>query len=210
MKYSQHDEDTIILSLLEKEGKQFNGVILDVGANDGIMYSNSRMFIEDYNWKGVLIEPTKDCVDKLNELYKNNPNIEIFDVAIDNEEGEKEIHLGTLSGEGINQISTLNDADKLFWETNRKVKYKSEIIKTTTIKKVLEKSSYKTFDIVSIDTEGNDLIVLSQLVNENIYPTFIIFEHNDNRDFLRNAMNLLNDKYETICRNTVNVILKLK
>lgn len=210
MKYSQHDEDGIILSLLEKEGKEFNGVILDVGANDGIMYSNSRMFIEDYNWKGVLIEPTKDCVDKLNELYKNNPNIEIFDVAIDNEEGEKEIHLGTLSGEGINQISTLNDADKLFWETNRKVKYKSEIIKTTTIKKVLEKSSYKTFDIVSIDTEGNDLIVLSQLVNENIYPTFIIFEHNDNRDFLRNAMNLLNDKYETICRNTVNVILKLK
>lgn len=210
MKYSQHDEDGIILSLLEKEGKEFNGVILDVGANDGIMYSNSRMFIEDYNWKGVLIEPTKDCVDKLNELYKNNPNIEIFDVAIDNEEGEKEIHLGTLSGEGINQISTLNDADKLFWETNRKVKYKSEIIKTTTIKKVLEKSSYKTFDIVSIDAEGNDLIVLSQLVNENIYPTFIIFEHNDNRDFLRNAMNLLNDKYETICRNTVNVILKLK
>lgn len=210
MKYSQHDEDGIILSLLEKEGKEFNGVILDVGANDGIMYSNSRMFIEDYNWKGVLIEPTKDCVDKLNELYKNNPNIEIFDVAIDNEEGEKEIHLGTLSGEGINQISTLNDADKLFWETNRKVKYKSEIIKTTTIKKVLEKSSYKTFDIVSIDTEGNDLIILSQLVNENIYPTFIIFEHNDNRDFLRNAMNLLNDKYETICRNTVNVILKLK
>jgi len=210
MKYSQHDEDGIILSLLEKEGKEFNGVILDVGANDGIMYSNSRMFIEDYNWKGVLIEPTKDCVDKLNELYKNNPNIEIFDVAIDNEEGEKEIHLGTLSGEGINQISTLNDADKLFWETNRKVKYKNEIIKTTTIKKVLEKSSYKTFDIVSIDTEGNDLIVLSQLVNENIYPTFIIFEHNDNRDFLRNAMNLLNDKYETICRNTVNVILKLK
>ena len=210
MKYSQHDEDTIILSLLEKEGKQFNGVILDVGANDGIMYSNSRMFIEDYNWKGVLIEPTKDCVDKLNELYKNNPNIEIFDVAIDNEEGEKEIHLGTLSGEGINQISTLNDADKLFWETNRKVKYKSEIIKTTTIKKVLEKSSYKTFDIVSIDTEGNDLIVLSQLVNENIYPTFIIFEHNDNRDFLRNAMNLLNGKYETIFRNTINVILKLK
>lgn len=210
MKYSQHDEDGIILSLLEKEGKEFNGVILDVGANDGIMYSNSRMFIEDYNWKGVLIEPTKDCVDKLNELYKNNPNIEIFDVAIDNEEGEKEIHLGTLSGEGINQISTLNDVDKLFWETNRKVKYKSEIIKTTTIKKVLEKSSYKTFDIVSIDAEGNDLIVLSQLVNENIYPTFIIFEHNDNRDFLRNAMNLLNDKYETICRNTVNVILKLK
>lgn len=210
MKYSQHDEDTIILSLLEKEGKQFNGVILDVGANDGIMYSNSRMFIEDYNWKGVLIEPTKDCVDKLNELYKNNPNIEIFDVAIDNEEGEKEIHLGTLSGEGINQISTLNDRDKLYWETNRKVKYKSEIIKTTTIKKVLEKSSYKTFDIVSIDVEGNDLIVLSQLVNENIYPTFIIFEHNDNRDFLRNAMNLLNGKYETIFRNTINVILKLK
>lgn len=210
MKYSQHDEDTIILSLLEKEGKQFNGVILDVGANDGIMYSNSRMFIEDYNWKGVLIEPTKDCVDKLNELYKNNPNIEIFDVAIDNEEGEKEIHLGTLSGEGINQISTLNDRDKLYWETNRKVRYKSEIIKTTTIKKVLEKSSYKTFDIVSIDVEGNDLIVLSQLVNENIYPTFIIFEHNDNRDFLRNAMNLLNGKYETIFRNTINVILKLK
>lgn len=210
MKHSQHDEDIIILSFLEKEGKQFNGVILDVGANDGIKYSNSRMFIEDYNWKGVLIEPTKDCVDKLNELYGNNSEIEIFDVAIDEEDGEKEIHIGTLIGEGINQISTLNQTDKNYWESNRGVQYKSEIIKTTTIKKVLEKSSYKTFDIVSIDAEGNDLIVLNQLLNENIYPEFVIFEHNSNTDLLYNMKELTKDKYDIVFQNTINVILKLK
>lgn len=210
MKYSQHDEDGIILSHLQIEGKEFNGIILDVGANDGVQYSNSRMFIEQFGWRGVLIEPTSHCVNSLKELYKNNSEIEIFDVAIDEEEGEKEIYLGTLEGEGINQLSTLNETDKHYWEYSRDVKYKSEIIKTTTLKSVLSKSVYKNFDIVSIDTEGNDLIVLSQLVNEGIYPKFLILEHNGNNNLLYNMFYLLENRYDNIFQNTVNIILKLR
>jgi FkbM family methyltransferase len=210
MGYSQHNEDGIILGYLQQTNKEYNGIILDVGANDGVKYSNSRMFIEQYGWKGVLIEPTKDCVAKLNELYQDNKDIEIFDVAIDEQEGEKEIHIGTLIGEGINQISTLNQEDKKYWESNRGVKYDSEIIKTTTIKKVLEQSAYKTFDIVSIDAEGSDLLVLSQILFENIYPTFIIFEYNDNNDLLYNMKQITSDKYDIVFQNTINVILKLR
>ncbi len=205
--YSQHGEDKIILQHLENKT---GGVILDVGANDGIQYSNSRMFIEQFGWKGVLIEPTSHCINSLKELYKDNSEIEIFGVAIDEEEGEKEIYLGTLEGEGINQLSTLSEDDKSYWEQKRGVKYNSEVIKTTTLKSVLSKSVYKNFDIVSIDTEGNDLIVLSQLVNEDIYPKFIILEHNGNNNLLQTALHLLENKYDSIFQNTVNIILKLR
>jgi FkbM family methyltransferase len=205
--YSQHGEDKIILQHLENKT---GGVILDVGANDGIQYSNSRMFIEQFGWKGVLIEPTSHCINSLKELYKDNSEIEVFGVAIDEEEGEKEIYLGTLEGEGINQLSTLSEDDKSYWEQKRGVKYKSEVIKTTTLKSVLSKSIYKNFDIVSIDTEGNDLIVLSQLINEDIYPKFIILEHNGNNNLLQTALHLLENKYDSIFQNTVNIILKLR
>jgi FkbM family methyltransferase len=205
--YSQHGEDKIILQHLENKT---GGVILDVGANDGIQYSNSRMFIEQFGWKGVLIEPTSHCINSLKELYKDNSEIEIFGVAIDEEEGEKEIYLGTLEGEGINQLSTLSEDDKSYWEQKRGVKYNSEVIKTTTLKSILSKSVYKNFDIVSIDTEGNDLIVLSQLVNEDIYPKFIILEHNGNNNLLQTALHLLENKYDSIFQNTVNIILKLR
>jgi FkbM family methyltransferase len=205
--YSQHGEDKIILQHLENKN---GGVILDVGANDGIQYSNSRLFIEHFGWKGVLIEPTSHCINSLKELYKDNSEIEIFGVAIDEEEGEKEIYLGTLEGEGINQLSTLSENDKSYWEQKRGVKYNSEVIKTTTLKSVLSKSVYKNFDIVSIDTEGNDLIVLSQLVNEDIYPKFIILEHNGNNNLLQTTLHLLENKYDSIFQNTVNIILKLR
>jgi FkbM family methyltransferase len=205
--YSQHGEDKIILQHLENKT---GGVILDVGANDGIQYSNSRLFIEQFGWKGVLIEPTSHCINSLKELYKDNSEIEIFGVAIDDEEEEREIYLGTLEGEGINQLSTLSEDDRRYWEDNRGVEYKSEIIKTSTLKSVLSKSAYKNFDIVSIDTEGNDLIVLSQLVNEDIYPKFIILEHNGDKNLLLNSLHLLENRYDSIFQNTVNIILKLR
>lgn len=205
--YSQHSEDDVILNLLDNPS---NRVILDIGANDGITYSNSRMFIETYNWSAVLIEPTKECVDKLNVLYSDNDRVEIFPYAIDKTESLIEIFTGNMGKDGsINQVSTIHKHEKHYWET-KNVVYGSEIINTIPLIDILKKTNHTYFDVVSIDTEGSDCDVLEQIFECGLLPEFIIFEHNSNSKVLDRMNFILNDRYESILKNSINYVLKRK
>ena len=107
--YSQHGEDLFIIQYLDTE---LTGSILDIGANDGITYSNSRLFIEQLGWQGVLVEPTSLCIKKLNELYSGNDLVTIYPYAIDEVEQETIIYLGNLEPETINQVATMSTNEK--------------------------------------------------------------------------------------------------
>jgi FkbM family methyltransferase len=205
--YSQDSEDDVILHHIKNKN---GGVILDIGANDGITYSNSRMFIEKYDWKAVLIEPTKKCVNILNELYSSDSNVEIFPYAIDKNEGNVEIFTGNIGKEGsINQVSTIHTHEKEYWES-KEVVYDSEIINTIPLSKILEQTKHIYFDIVSIDTEGSDCEVLEQVFECGLLPEFIIFEHNSNKPVLNRLDVILANRYETIASNSINSVLKRK
>jgi FkbM family methyltransferase len=207
--YSQNNEDNIILSNLPDN---FQGTILDVGANDGKTYSNSRMFIEKYNWDGVLVEPSHHCIQLLNTLYENNEKVQIIPYAIDLDNKDKTLYVGNIQDTptSINLVSTLKSFEKEYWENNRGVKYKEETVKCITIKKLLELSKFKYFDIVSIDVEGLDFEILSGLIDYNIKPQFIIIEHNSVQSTLEKIGNLINDSYIIIHNNSINNIYKLK
>ena len=47
-----------------------NGIFLEVGALDGIKYSNTLFFENILNFTGIMIEPT---IDQYNQLVKNRP-----------------------------------------------------------------------------------------------------------------------------------------
>ena len=207
--YSQNNEDNIILSNLPDN---FQGTILDVGANDGKTYSNSRMFIEKYNWGGVLVEPSHHCIQLLNTLYENNEKVQIIPYAIYLDNKDITLYVGNIQDTptSINLVSTLKSFEKEYWENNRGVKYKEETVKCITIKKLLELSKFKYFDIVSIDVEGLDFEILSGLIDYNIKPQFIIIEHNSVQSTLEKIGNLINDSYIIIHNNSINNIYKLK
>lgn len=58
--FSQSGEQAIIL----KYFGDFRGTVLDIGANDGILYSNSRALVE-LDWSAVLVEPAEIAFGKL-------------------------------------------------------------------------------------------------------------------------------------------------
>jgi FkbM family methyltransferase len=62
--FSQFNQDEIINTLLEN--KQ-NGVFIDVGAYDGITFSNSYFFEKANNWTGICFEPNPIIFQKLAE-----------------------------------------------------------------------------------------------------------------------------------------------
>ena len=71
-KYSQCGEDGILEAIFERIGTK-NRWCLEVGASDGILFSNSRQFVEQ-GWNAILIEAEKLAYDRLVENCKNFPN----------------------------------------------------------------------------------------------------------------------------------------
>jgi hypothetical protein len=71
-KYSQYGEDGIIEAIFERLGAK-NNWVLEVGASDGMLFSNSRQFVEQ-GWNAVLVESDKLAYDRLVENCKNYPN----------------------------------------------------------------------------------------------------------------------------------------
>jgi FkbM family methyltransferase len=205
MAYSQHGEDLFIESKLSNI--QY-GSILDVGANDGITYSNSRLFIEKHNWSAVLVEPTSKCIESLTKLYSNHDNIIIYPYGIDNIEQETEIYLGNLEPGTINQVSTMLEQERQYWERMRSVQYDTEIIKTKTVSQLVADANIDHYNIISIDTEGKDILILKQLYQLGFRPEYYIIEHNSVPETIATIHEICLSEYNLVWQNTINFILE--
>lgn len=163
MYYSQQGEDEFLF-------KNFlnykNGFFIELGAMDGIMYSNTLFFEETLNWSGILIEPTS----QYNSLVVNRPNCYNFNVAISEIEGELEF-LGDGALGGIK--STMPDGHLFGWGIDKQKPY---IVKTNTFLNLLSEirktKEIDRVDFFSIDVEGGELEVL--LTYDWSIPTYLI------------------------------------
>jgi len=76
--FSQQGEDLLIYrNFINTHVK--DGVFLELGACDGLLYSNTLFFEKYLGFKGILIEPVKEFYDK---LIKNRPNNSCYNNAI--------------------------------------------------------------------------------------------------------------------------------
>ena len=60
--FSQDNQDKFVDQYFKQKR---NGVFLEVGAGDGIVFSNSLFFERERNWTGLLIEPTRYLFERL-------------------------------------------------------------------------------------------------------------------------------------------------
>lgn len=147
MTYSQNGEDLIISEYFG----EFKGHLLDIGANNGVTFSNSRLLIES-GWTGVLVEPSLAYA-KLCELYKGHQGIECLDCAI----SDKEVEL-TFYETSDSLVASLS---KTVWMG--KFPYKERTVKTVPYSAIQSQ-----FDFINIDTEGEDWNILQQIDLTNV------------------------------------------
>ena len=69
MYYSQSGEDNFLNANYFKN--KTNGTFIELGALDGVLYSNTKFFEDTLGWSGILIAPHPY---KFQELTKNRPN----------------------------------------------------------------------------------------------------------------------------------------
>ena len=174
--YSQVNQDIWVLDMLKNKE---NGFFLDIGAFDGIKFSNTYILEKYFNWKGLLVEAHPDNYNKMISCRENT----FCNYAIDDRTGkvifDKDGNTGSKiseSGIEVNSI-TFNDLFN---------KYKVPNV----------------IDYMSLDIEGNEYISLTKFPFETHKCLLITVEHNS---YLDGGVNknkikeiLLKNQYEIV------------
>ena len=163
--YSQEAQDLKVL--LHYKLKK-DGYFLEIGASDGLKFSNTYLLEKNYNWTGICVEPIKEDYDKLiNNRCCFCSNLAVYSKS--NEELEFNIY-------EYNLLSGLNEHINTY--SNQPIKEKV-IVKTITLTDLLDNYRAPYFiEYLSLDTEGSEYEIL-KVFNFNKYKFGLIHvEHN--------------------------------
>ncbi len=154
---SQNNEAKIVSDYF----KGFKGTVLDIGANDGMTFSNSYDLIKS-GWSGVLFEPGQ-VFDQLDKLYDGNPKVDCYQLAITEKQEQLTFYQSgahVKNGTDTGLVSTLDYDETIRWR-NSGVEFTETKIQSVPFSWVLK--WHKQFDFITIDAEGNDWNILKQI-----------------------------------------------
>lgn len=158
--YSQFNQDRLINYLFA--GKK-EGIFLDIGANDGIVLSNTYFFEKEKAWTGVCIEPHPDIFKQL----QSNRNCFLENCCITDTDGC--VTFRKVSG-AANMFSGIVDfMDEVHCKRiEKRIKewggsYEDIRVESREINSILDKYSITQIDYCSIDTEGAELQIIQSI-----------------------------------------------
>lgn len=148
--HSELQEELFIIDYFDKKN---NGFVLDIGAADGITASNSFKIINEYNWRGLLIEPCHKHSSNLKILYDTIEDVNYFFGAVD--QSRKETIFYEVVENEIGLSNTVGESN------TRNQKYITYQVKCLDINSILERYKVpKDIDFISLDIEGSESQVL--------------------------------------------------
>ncbi len=177
--YSQFEQDRFLDEVFF--AKKTGGFFVDVGAHDGISYSNSAFFEFHRKWTGICVEPNPRVFEKLRSARS---------VRCEN------CGLGAVSGvlrfTSISGYAEMLSGFTDFYANEHKERIARELQKhggTATELSIAVKPLFElldrnqVIDFMSIDTEGNELDVLRGIDFERQQIRVFVIENNyfDNR-----------------------------
>jgi len=190
--YSQAGQDKFLNEEIF-HGKR-NGTFIDVGAHDGISYSNTYYFEKELGWKGICIEPHP----KNFKLLSQNRNASCYQVCA----GNKNDTVYFLEVDGAPEmLSGIYD----FYDPQHLARIQYEItvnggssnliqLPLRTISSILDEQQLYTIDFISIDVEGGEIAVLEGIDFNRFYIKYILIENNQYHGFFDTIKTFL-EKY---------------
>jgi len=154
------------------------GTFIDVGAWDGVFYSNTFAFERYRGWRGICVEPNPQIFMK---LLANRPTSICVKAAASDHNGEAEFLfpasdvvglLGVLAGKDERSEERLAKAIADVKSTPKK-----ETVQLTTLDKVMS-FNMRHIDLLSIDTEGTELDVLAGINLTATTVNVVLVENN--------------------------------
>ncbi len=176
--YTQNDEEEVILRHL---GGIARGTVIDIGAYDGVTFSNSRRLIE-MGWSAILVEPAPDAFAQLRALYDGMARVRLVNGALAPRRGTIDFFLAE-SGDEHSGLYATSDRD----EASRNHRLRDVTPRKMTVDAVtwsdLLDDGGRSAAFISIDTEGTSIDRLVELDLRALPELRVICVE---RDFLEN------------------------
>jgi len=154
--YSQSGEDEFLNNNYFKNKR--DGTYIELGALDGVLYSNTKFFEDNLNWKGILIEPHPI---KFKDLTINRPNNYLFNnlVSCSTDEVLFRYFLDNYSGVSGVENTLPKEHFRNFFDSINEPQGRI-VIKPRTLTDIVKNTGIKHIDLLSLDVEGHEYEVL--------------------------------------------------
>lgn len=189
--YSQKGQDKFLNEHLFKNKR--DGVFIEVGAHDGISFSNTYFFEKKLGWKGICVEPNPNMFAKL----RLNRDCVCEQLCISDSEGKKDFLL--CSGYMLEMYSGLLDnydprhLDRIENEMHQFGGDKTVImVDCIPLQKLFDKYSLNHIDLLSIDIEGGELAAIKSIDFDKVYIDVILIENNFDENYVKDYLEAKN------------------
>lgn len=212
MYYAQCQEDLFLNENIFKN--KSHGIYIELGALDGVLYSNTKFFEDSLNWKGILIEPHPE---KFKLLQQNRPNNFLFNNLVSCHKNELEFRYfvnAHAAVSGVEDTLSQHHFDNYFESNNKWLKslqQKKIFIKPVSLSEIIRSTNYEHIDLLSLDVEGHEYEVLKSW-DFSIPIDIILIEtlgvQPDKDELCREI--LINNNYKFITKYKHNEIYAIK
>jgi FkbM family methyltransferase len=186
--YSQDGQDKYLDEKVFK--KKRGGFFIEIGANDGIKFSNTYFLEKNRGWNGICVEPHPTAFEK---LQKNRTATLINACIADSEkegefmriDGYGEMYSGLVSKYDEKHVKRIERDLAAYGGSKETIK-----IPCMTLDSIIKNSKVSHVDYCSIDTEGGELDILKTANLKENEITVISVENNyygkSLKDFMKN------------------------
>jgi len=171
------------------EGKR-DGFFIELGANNGLLQSNTAFLEKNRNWRGILIEPNARNF----EMCKiNRPNSICYNYACVSNDFTDEFIYGDFGLPPNDPTSLMSSINGLRLNS----KHAMSRVPVSTLTNILDRHTIPKIDFLSLDVEGYEYSVLNGLDLNKYKPTYLLIEVY-NVDFEKITTYLEGNNYELI------------
>lgn len=140
------------------------GLLVEVGAYDGLSYSNTVQLLEK-GWKGIYIEPVEEYAKRCRENLSGY-EAELIQCACGSHPG-----VGAIEKRG--EYSTMRQTVESDW---MKPVSGRQVVEIRPLDSILEERDIESIDLLIIDCEGYEMDVMKGFSLERYLPNMIIIE----------------------------------
>ena len=159
-------------------GNRRDGAFVDIGAHNGVTFSNTLFFERELNWRGLCVEPIPEVFSQL----VSNRQCTCVHACVAEEAGTKEFVRVHGYAEMLSGIAGLHDPRHVE-RIHREVRDQGgalEVIRVQSVRldALLAQHGITSIDLLCIDVEGAELDVLGSFDLRRARPAVVCIENN--------------------------------